>query len=134
MGRIHDRIRNALCKLLPFDGWINHLCPQTTEDPFGAILCDKCSDKCTITTKVGKNKGATRSVADRMGKPADFASILNGVMWFQVALAGIFIGLRLYTRQYIIRNIGWDDVLMIVNLVRLCLYYPTVARTGTLNA
>jgi hypothetical protein len=53
-----------------------------------------------------------------MGKPADFASILNGVMWFQVAIASIFISLRMYTRYYIIRNVGWDDVLMIVNLVR----------------
>jgi len=53
-----------------------------------------------------------------MGKPADFGGILNGVMWFQVAFASVFIALRLYTRQYIIRNTGWDDVLMIVNLVR----------------
>lgn len=52
-----------------------------------------------------------------MGKPDDFADILNGVMWFQVALGCIFVGLRMYTRHYIIRNIGWDDILMIVNLV-----------------
>lgn len=52
-----------------------------------------------------------------MGKPADFADILNGVMWFQVFLATIFIALRLYTRQWIVRNFGWDDILMLVNLV-----------------
>jgi hypothetical protein len=52
-----------------------------------------------------------------MGEPADFASILNGVMWFQVAIASVFIALRLYTRHYLIRNIGWDDVLTVVNLV-----------------
>lgn len=52
-----------------------------------------------------------------MAKPADFADILNGVMWFQVGIASVFIALRLYTRHYIIRNIGWDDVLMILNFV-----------------
>jgi hypothetical protein len=56
-----------------------------------------------------------------MGKPADFASTLNGVMWVQVAIASIFISLRMYTRYYIVRKVGWDDVLMIVNLVRV--YY-----------
>jgi hypothetical protein len=53
-----------------------------------------------------------------MGKPADLADVLNGVMWFQVAFAGISVALRLYTRHYIVRNIGMDDVLMIVNMVR----------------
>lgn len=52
-----------------------------------------------------------------MGKPDDFADILNGVMWFQVVLGSILVGLRMYTRHYIIRNIGWDDILMIINLV-----------------
>jgi len=51
-----------------------------------------------------------------MGKPADFANILNGVMWFQVAIGTVFVALRLYTRQCIVRNFGWDDVLMIINL------------------
>lgn len=53
-----------------------------------------------------------------MGKPADFANILNGVMWFQVVFSSVFIALRLYTRYHLIRNVGWDDVLTIVNLVR----------------
>lgn len=63
-----------------------------------------------------------------MGKPADFANILNGVMWFQVVLASVFIALRLYTRQVIVRNFGWDDVLMIVNLVSLFLLNSTHAH------
>lgn len=53
-----------------------------------------------------------------MRKPADFANVLNGLMWFQVVFASVFIGLRLYTREFMIRNIGMDDILMIVNLVR----------------
>lgn len=40
-------------------------------------------------------------------------------MWFQVIISSIFIALRTYTRYCIIRNIGWDDFLMIVNLVSL---------------
>lgn len=54
-----------------------------------------------------------------MQKPTDFGPILNGVMWSQVVLATIFCVLRMYTRYYIIRNVGWDDVLMVVNLVRV---------------
>jgi hypothetical protein len=59
-----------------------------------------------------------------MARPNDFAHILNGVMWFQVAFASIFIGLRMYTRYFIIRNVGWDDVLMIVNMVSLTIARP----------
>jgi hypothetical protein len=58
-----------------------------------------------------------------MGKPADYANTLNGVMWFQVAVASVFIGLRMYTRYYIVRKIGWDDVLMILNLVSACYFH-----------
>jgi hypothetical protein len=53
-----------------------------------------------------------------MGKPADYAPILNSVMWLQVFIATLFIGLRLYTRYFIIRCLGWDDLVMVVNLVR----------------
>ncbi|KAI8943346.1 hypothetical protein NX059_001363 [Plenodomus lindquistii] len=62
-----------------------------------------------------------------MGKPEDLTSILNGVMWFQVAFACIFIGLRLYTRQHIIKNMGWDDVLMIVNLATFIGYVACIS-------
>ena len=49
----------------------------------------------------------------------DYPPILNGVMWAQVVLAIIFIGLRMYTRYFIIRKVGWDDIVMILNLVRV---------------
>ncbi|XP_014555731.1 hypothetical protein COCVIDRAFT_38603 [Bipolaris victoriae FI3] len=62
-----------------------------------------------------------------MGKPADFADILNGVMWFQVFLATVFIALRLYTRQWIVRNFGWDDVLMLVNLATFIGYVACIS-------
>jgi hypothetical protein len=54
-----------------------------------------------------------------MGKPADYAPILNSVMWLQVGIATLFIALRLYTRYFIIRCLGWDDLVMVINLVRL---------------
>lgn len=54
-----------------------------------------------------------------MAKPEDFGPVLNGVMWFQVIISSIFIALRIYTRYYIIRNLGWDDLMMVVNLVSL---------------
>lgn len=69
----------------------------------------------------------TEPLATNMGKPADFADILNGVMWFQVFLATVFIALRLYTRHWIVRNFGWDDVLMLVNLASqfFCILPPS---------
>lgn len=54
-----------------------------------------------------------------MAKPEDYGPILNGVMWFQVIISSVFIVLRIYTRYYIIRNLGWDDLMMVVNLVSL---------------
>jgi len=62
-----------------------------------------------------------------MGKPADFADILNGVMWAQVFLGTVLVALRMYTRQYIVRNIGWDDVLMLVNLATFIGYVGCVS-------
>lgn len=47
----------------------------------------------------------------------DYAGIINGVMWTQVVLGVIFVALRLYTRFFLVQSIGWDDLLMIVNLV-----------------
>ena len=48
----------------------------------------------------------------------NYGPILNGVMWTQVVIAVAFIAMRLYTRFFLIRSLGWDDLLMIVNLVR----------------
>jgi hypothetical protein len=46
---------------------------------------------------------------------------MNGVMWMQVVMAMVFVGARMYTRHFIIHNIGWDDTFMIVNLVSVAL-------------
>ena len=47
----------------------------------------------------------------------DFGPTLNGVMWASVVIATAFVAARMYTRHYIINNIGWDDIIMVVNLV-----------------
>lgn len=47
----------------------------------------------------------------------DFAPILLGVMWTQVTIAIVFIGLRMYTRYFILRSVGLDDIIMLLNLV-----------------
>ncbi|PVH93927.1 hypothetical protein DM02DRAFT_694622 [Periconia macrospinosa] len=57
----------------------------------------------------------------------DYAPILNGVMWTQVVIAIVFIGARLYTRHYLINNIGWDDTIMVVNLVTLIGYVACIS-------
>ncbi|KAI1075005.1 hypothetical protein F5B20DRAFT_573723 [Whalleya microplaca] len=48
--------------------------------------------------------------------------MVNGVLWMQVALAAVFVGLRLYTRIVILNNIGWDDYLTAFSLVLLILF------------
>ena len=59
----------------------------------------------------------------------DFSGVINGVMWSQVVLAVIFIGMRLYTRYFLLQSFGWDDMLMIVNLVRIYTFCVTAATT-----
>ena len=54
----------------------------------------------------------------------DFAPIINGVMWTQVVVGTIFVALRMYTRYFLIRSIGWDDLLMILNLVGYSSSFP----------
>ncbi|KAF3003143.1 hypothetical protein E8E13_008760 [Curvularia kusanoi] len=62
-----------------------------------------------------------------MGKPADFGPILNGVMWFQVVISSVFIALRIYTRNCLIRSLGWDDLMMVVNLIIFIAFIATTS-------
>ena len=43
--------------------------------------------------------------------------MVNAVLWVQVVIGAIFVGLRLYTRKVILNNVGWDDYLAIASLV-----------------
>lgn len=53
-----------------------------------------------------------------MGLLGGLGPMVNGVMWMQTALAFIFVVARIYTRRFIIRSLGWDDILIVVSLVR----------------
>ncbi|KAF1955010.1 hypothetical protein CC80DRAFT_382070, partial [Byssothecium circinans] len=47
----------------------------------------------------------------------DYAHTINGVMWTQVILAALFVATRIYTRYFIVQSIGWDDIVMVLNLL-----------------
>ncbi|OSS52702.1 hypothetical protein B5807_02425 [Epicoccum nigrum] len=62
-----------------------------------------------------------------MGKPSDLGPVLNGVMWMQVVLSSVFIVLRIYTRYYLIRSLGWDDFMMVINLIIFIAFIATIS-------
>lgn len=43
--------------------------------------------------------------------------MLNAVLWVQVVIFAIFVGLRLYTRSQILHSVGADDYLVVIALV-----------------
>ena len=45
--------------------------------------------------------------------------MVNAVLWVEVVIGIFFVALRLYTRQAILNNIGWDDYLTVAALVSL---------------
>jgi hypothetical protein len=57
--------------------------------------------------------------------------VVVGVIWGQIVLSAIFIGLRFYTRQFIKATLGWDDYTLMATWVRsnnktwstLCWYF-----------
>lgn len=44
--------------------------------------------------------------------------MLNIVLWVQVVVFAVFVGLRLYTRSQILHSVGADDYLVLIALVR----------------
>lgn len=43
---------------------------------------------------------------------------LVGVLWMETVICLIVLGLRVYTRVRILRNPGWDDLLLVITWVR----------------
>lgn len=43
--------------------------------------------------------------------------MVNGVLWFEVVVFALFIGLRIYTRKFILNSVGPDDYIVVVGLV-----------------
>lgn len=47
----------------------------------------------------------------------DKGPTLVGVLWLEVFLCLVVLGLRVYTRTVIRRNMGWDDLLLLTTWV-----------------
>lgn len=43
---------------------------------------------------------------------------LVGVLWMETVICLVVLGLRVYTRMRILRNPGWDDLLLVITWVR----------------
>lgn len=43
--------------------------------------------------------------------------MVNGILWAEVVITAVFVGLRLYTRKEILNAVGADDYLCILALV-----------------
>ncbi|KAJ0132342.1 FAD-linked oxidoreductase ZEB1 [Fusarium oxysporum f. sp. albedinis] len=56
--------------------------------------------------------------------------MLNAVLWVQVVIFAIFVGLRLYTRSQILHSVGADDYLVVVALV-FQIIYSAFVTAGT---
>ncbi|KAJ5217830.1 uncharacterized protein N7469_011455 [Penicillium citrinum] len=57
-----------------------------------------------------------------MGYYGGLGPMVNGVLWAEVVLFAIFVGLRIYTRKEILNAVGGDDYLCILALVVHILY------------
>ncbi|TVY77977.1 hypothetical protein Focb16_v006405 [Fusarium oxysporum f. sp. cubense] len=56
--------------------------------------------------------------------------MLNAVLWVQVVIFAIFVGLRLYTRSQILHSVGADDYLVVIALV-FQIIYSAFVTAGT---
>lgn len=54
-----------------------------------------------------------------MGAYGGQGPMVNAVLWVEVVVGVIFVGLRLYTRKVLLNNVGWDDYLALAALVRI---------------
>lgn len=53
-----------------------------------------------------------------MGVYGGLGPMTNAVLWVQVVIFAVFVGLRLYTRKFILNAVGADDYLGMLSLVR----------------
>ncbi|KAI0476495.1 hypothetical protein GGR56DRAFT_475523 [Xylariaceae sp. FL0804] len=57
--------------------------------------------------------------------------MVNGVQWMLTAVAVIVVGLRFYTRKFILNSVSWDDYMMIPTLALLFLMSITISISAT---
>ncbi|TEY35930.1 hypothetical protein BOTCAL_0574g00050 [Botryotinia calthae] len=71
-----------------------------------------------------------------MGHLSAFGPIIILVMWIETFAAAIFVGLRMYTRYYIVQATGYDDWLLVASLILFVAYtsFCTAAATQGLGS
>ncbi|CAG8185244.1 unnamed protein product [Penicillium salamii] len=65
-----------------------------------------------------------------MGYYGGLGPMTNAVLWVEVIIFAFFVGLRLYTRKFILSAIGLDDYLVVVALVLHILYTAFVSAAS----
>jgi hypothetical protein len=58
------------------------------------------------------------TVIFNMGVYGGLGPMTNAVLWVEAVIFAVFVGLRLYTRKYILNSVGFDDYLVLIALVR----------------
>lgn len=53
-----------------------------------------------------------------MGVYGGLGPMTNAVLWLEVVIFAVFVGLRLYTRISLLNAVGVDDYLVVLALVR----------------
>lgn len=49
--------------------------------------------------------------------PKSYTPLIRGVSGFLLGFAYLSVALRFYTRLFLIRNLGWDDITVLISLV-----------------
>ncbi|CAI7624748.1 unnamed protein product [Penicillium glandicola] len=65
-----------------------------------------------------------------MGVYGGLGPMTNAVLWVEVVVFAFFVGLRLYTRKYILNSVGLDDYLVLIALVLHIVYTAFVTEAS----
>lgn len=57
----------------------------------------------------------------------DISWVVLLVVILVLSLATIIVGMRIYTRIFLVKSLGWDDYFVVITLVRLLLWGDTMA-------
>ncbi|KAJ5577303.1 hypothetical protein N7535_004229, partial [Penicillium sp. DV-2018c] len=65
-----------------------------------------------------------------MGVYGGLGPMTNAVLWVEAVVFAVFVGLRLYTRKYILNSVGFDDYLVLMALTLHILYTAFVTEAS----
>ena len=54
-----------------------------------------------------------------MGSYGGRGPAVLSVVWAQTVVASVVVCLRVYTRRVILRSVGWDDLFLVITIVRI---------------